>query len=262
MFPIVVLVRPQMGENIGMSARAMGNCGFRELRIVSPRDGWPSESALSAARGAVAIVEGARMFGSVGAAVADCSRVLATSARVRDRNMRVYSPEGAALSLLSSMRGVGEGGDDAGGEGRCCVLFGPENNGLENEDISYADGMVRADLATGSCSMNLAMAVFLFCWEWRRVTNVAGGEEASSEEASSEGELRESGDRLAERGSVVRFLRRVEGALEGRSFYRGSGSREEVRLNLRALGMRAGASEQELRTLEGVLSALLREKRD
>ena len=259
--PIVILVRPQMGENIGMSARAMGNCGLSELRIVSPRDGWPSSSALSAARGAFGVVEGARVFGSVGDAVADCVRVMATSARLRDRNMRIYSPEGAVLSMRNSMMGEDEGKRVGG---RCGVLFGPENNGLENEDMSYADGVIRADLEEEFCSMNLAMAVFMFCWEWRRMIRgmekKEGGEE--SRDAGREILLRRRGDRVAERGDVVRFMRRLEDSLEGRRFYRGDGSREEVRLNLRAMGMRAGVSEQELRTLEGVLSALLRGRKE
>ncbi len=270
MFPIVILVRPQMGENIGMSARAMGNCGFRELRIVSPRDGWPSSSALSAARGAVDIVEGARIFESVEDAVSDCARVVAMSARVRDRNMRVYSPEGAVLSLRSSMMeeggdagDVGDGGDGSeGGVVRCGVLFGPENNGLDNEDMSYADGVVRADLEGDCCSMNLAMSVFMFCWEWRRAMSMAMGGEERGVDKGGELLMRRRGDRVACRGSVVGFMRRLEVALEGRGFYRGDGSRDEVRLNLRAVGMRAGMSEQELRTLEGVLSALLRGRRE
>ena len=270
MSPIVILVRPQMGENIGMSARAMGNCGLDTLRIVSPRDGWPSASALAAARGAVGIVEGARVFGSVGEAVSDCGRVMATSARLRDRNVCVYSPEAAVLSMRDSMMGEqaggGKGGDKGGGKGgandrvRCCVLFGPENNGLDNEDMSYADGVIRANLEEGICSINLAMAVFMFCWEWRRM--VTGGE--VTKEGGEEVLLSRQGrdDVLAGRGDVVCFMRRLEGALEGRGFYRGAGSRAEVRLNLRAMGMRAGISEQELRTLEGVLSALLRERRE
>ena len=273
MSPIVILVRPQMGENIGMSARAMGNCGLDTLRIVSPRDGWPSASALAAARGAVGIVEGARVFGSVGEAVSDCTRVMATSARLRDRNVCVYSPEAAVLSMRDSMMGEqaggGKGGDKGGGKGgandrvRCCVLFGPENNGLDNEDMSYADGVIRADLEEGICSINLAMAVFMLCWEWRRMT-MRGGDTAKEddEEVLLGRQENRRGDVLAGRGDVVGFMRRLEGALEGRGFYRGDGSRAEVRLNLRAMGMRAGISEQELRTLEGVLSALLRERKE
>ena len=293
--PIVVLVRPQMGENIGMSARAMGNCGLSAMRIVSPRDGWPSASALSAARGAVGIVEGARVFGSVGEAVADCVRVMATSARMRDRNVCVYSPEGAVVSMRKTMMGEDNNeaeGNEAEGRNRCCVLFGPENNGLENEDMSYADGIIRADLEEGCCSMNLAMAVFMFCWEWRKGmrAGVMGGElKARGEKYGVEkygvekdgiekdgiekdveelfgrrGDRRGDGrgDGVARRGDIVRFLRRLEVELGGRGFYRGAGGGEEVRLNLRAMGMRAMISEQELRTLEGVLSALLRERGD
>ena len=126
MSPIVILVRPQMGENIGMSARAMGNCGLDTLRIVSPRDGWPSASALAAARGAVGIVEGARVFGSVGEAVSDCTRVMATSARLRDRNVCVYSPEAAVLSMRDSMMGEQAGGGKGGvrGEVRGGLMIG------------------------------------------------------------------------------------------------------------------------------------------
>ncbi len=289
--PIVVLVRPQMGENIGMSARAMGNCGLSAMRIVSPRDGWPSASALSAARGAVGIVEGARVFGSVGEAVADCVRVMATSARMRDRNVCVYSPEGAVVSMRKTMMGEdnneAEGNEAGVGRNRCCVLFGPENNGLENEDMSYADGIIRADLEEGCCSMNLAMAVFMFCWEWRKGmrAGVMGGEEKAREEKAEvekdgvekdgvgkdgeelfgrrgDGRGDGRGDRIARRGDIVRFLRRLEGELGGRGFYRGAGGGGEVRLNLRAMGMRAMISEQELRTLEGVLSALLRSRKN
>ena len=144
---------------------------------------------------------------------------------------------------------------------RCGVLFGPENNGLDNEDMSYADGIVRADLEGDCCSMNLAVSVFLFCWEWRRAMSMSMGMSVGVGDKGDGLLMRRRGDGVACRGSVVGFMRRLEFALEGCGFYRGDGSRDEVRLNLRAVGMRAGMSEQELRTLEGVLSALLRGRR-
>ena len=147
---------------------------------------------------------------------------------------------------------MGGDGSKEGGVVRCGVLFGPENNGLDNEDMSYADGIVRAVV--------LNFSVFC-CWEWRRAMSMSMGMSVGVGDKGDGLLMRRRGDGVACRGSVVGFMRRLEFALEGCGFYRGDGSRDEVRLNLRAVGMRAGMSEQELRTLEGVLSALLRGRR-
>ncbi len=154
--PAVILVRPQLGENIGMAARAMLNCGLSTLRLVSPRDGWPNERAQRAASGADIVLEKAEVFDSVGEAVADLERVIATTARNRELTQRILTPRHAA----AEMRGwIGQGQ----GVG---ILFGPERTGLENDDMVHADTALSIPLNPQFSSLNMAQAVLLVAYEW------------------------------------------------------------------------------------------------
>ena len=152
--PAIVLVRPQLGENIGMAARAMLNCGLDELRLVAPRDGWPNPAARAAAAGADAVIDGARVFDTAAEAVADLQLVLAATARRRDVEKPVHRPREAARLLR-----------DTGA--RAGVLFGPERSGLDNDEVGLAAAIVEAPLNPDFPSLNLAQAVFLMAWEWR-----------------------------------------------------------------------------------------------
>src|SRR6195952_5367305 len=154
--PIVVLVEPQLGENIGMAARAMGNFGLSRLRIVNPRDGWPNVHARRAASGADHILDQAELFDTVEKVVADCSLLFATTARAHDQAKPVVAPEAAAREIATEITGGGEVG----------ILFGRERYGLTNEEVARANRIVTFPVNPGFASLNLAQAVLLMGYEW------------------------------------------------------------------------------------------------
>ncbi|MEM9709439.1 MAG: RNA methyltransferase [Pseudomonadota bacterium] len=158
--PIFVLVRPQMGENIGAAARAMWNFGIDAMRIVAPRDGWPNPAAAAMASGAGRLLDEAQIAPDTAAAIADVQFVLATTARPRDLTKSVWSPEGA----------MGEARARIASGQRVAVLFGPERSGLENDDIALANGIVTVPVNPDFPSLNLAQCALLMAYEWRRAT--------------------------------------------------------------------------------------------
>ena len=155
--PAVILVRTQLGENIGAAARAMLNCGLSDLRLVEPRDGWPNVKALGAASGADAVLSGARLCATVDEAVADLNLVHATTARPRE----MLKPELAPRAAVTALRDAGRRGARLG------LLFGPEKAGLKNEELVLADAIVRIPLNPAFASLNLAQAVLIMAYEWR-----------------------------------------------------------------------------------------------
>ncbi|MEM9796456.1 MAG: RNA methyltransferase [Pseudomonadota bacterium] len=163
--PAFVLVRPQMGENIGAAARAMWNFGLEHMRVVAPRDGWPQERAVALASGAGRLLDGAMLTGTTAEAVGDCAFVFATTARDRDLTKPVFSPEAAMVE--AARRG-------AAGQ-RVAVLFGPERAGLENDDIARANAIVSVPTNPDFPSLNLAQCVLLMGYEWRRASSVVEG---------------------------------------------------------------------------------------
>jgi tRNA/rRNA methyltransferase len=167
--PTIILVRPQLGENIGMAARAMLNCGLSSLRLVAPRDGWPNPKAERAASGADIVLDRARVFDSVEAAVADLGRVVATTARNRELSQRIVTPRRAA----AEMRGWAAEGDKVG------ILFGPERTGLTNDDMVQADTALSIPVNPQFSSLNIAQAVLLVAYEW-----AVAGEDAPAERMS------------------------------------------------------------------------------
>ena len=152
--PAIILVRPQLGENIGTAARAMLNCGLMDLRLVAPRDGWPNVKALNAASGADAVIGQARLFESVADAVADLNSVFASTARGREMVKPVFTPRQAAAKLHPASA------THAG------ILFGPERSGLSNDDVVLADAIIEVPLNPAFSSLNLAQAVLIICYEW------------------------------------------------------------------------------------------------
>ena len=154
--PAIILVAPQLGENIGAVARAMLNCGLTDLRLVNPRDGWPNPAAEAMASGAVVVLEQARVFDTVEAAIADLQAVYATTARGRDMLKPVVTPRQAVTEIHQHSQ-IGQ---------RCGILFGPERAGLSNEDLVYADAALMVPLHPGFSSLNLAQAVLLVAYEW------------------------------------------------------------------------------------------------
>ena len=154
--PAIILVKPQLGENIGFAARAMANFGLTDLRLVAPRDGWPNDKAQAAAAGASFLVESARVYPSVKAAISELNFVLATTARPREMVKPVLSPESAA----SDLKRREEGSERTG------VLFGPERSGLDNDTIALADAILTTPVDPGFTSLSLPQAVLLFGYEW------------------------------------------------------------------------------------------------
>jgi tRNA/rRNA methyltransferase len=225
--PIIVLVHTQMGENIGMCARAMMNCGLERLRLVAPRDGWPNDRAVATSADADSVIAGVEVFASVAEAVADCSRVFATTARKRARQL-------PAVEVAESV---------ASGEmvGQCAILFGPEASGLDNESLSYADRLLDIPVNPEFSSLNLAQAVLLVGWEWWR-----GGKAAVERQPEA----------AATKAELGAFLGRLEVELEKGRFFPSEEMRPETVRNLRALFGRTAPTERELRMLHGVVTAL------
>jgi len=233
--PVVVLVEPQLGENIGMAARAMLNCGLTELRLVNPRDGWPNEAALDAAVGARQTVDQARVFSSVREATSDLRRIYATTSRPRSVVRRIVTPRDAASELRAAERE----------EISCGILFGAERTGLVTEDLAACHGIIEVPLNPEYPSLNLAGAVLLVAYEWR----LAGT-------TPTPGRVETKGFRPATREEFEGFLDHLVDRLDAGGYFRTPEIRPSSINNLRALFERTDATEQEVRTLRGVLRAL------
>lgn len=236
--PAIILVAPQLGENIGMAARAMLNCGLGDLRLVSPRDGWPNEAASPAAAGAGLVLENARLFATTAAAVADLTLVFAATARSRDMTKETVTPGEAAARLHEA----------AAGGGRCGVLFGREAKGLANDDVALADAILTVPLNPGFSSLNLAQAVFAVGYEWR-----LAGLDAVPAELMMPKETRP-----ATKKELAGLFEHLERELDACGFLRVAEKRPVMVRNLRNLFQRARLSEQEVRTLRGVISGLVK----
>jgi TrmH family RNA methyltransferase len=235
--PIIVLVRPQMARNIGSTARAMANGGLFHLRIVAPRDGWPQADAYPSASGADAILDAATVFDSVPAAVADCHRVLATCPRPRHVVVPVRTARAAAEDLRDiTARGL-----------RSAVLFGPERAGLENEDMACADTLVRYPLNPEHMSLNLAQAVMILAYEWWTAAETTPPRVLMTNET-----------RIATKGELELFLNRLVVELDATGFLDNIEKRPGMVRNLRHWFQRGEVTEQELRTLHGVVTELSR----
>jgi len=235
--PAIVLVEPQLGENIGMAARAMLNCGLTELRLVNPRDGWPSEAALNAASGADSVIAGARLFDSARDAVADLASVFATTARERDMTKRFVTPRQAAAEI----RGFAAGG------GRTGVLFGKEAKGLKNDDLALADACIVAPLNPAFRSLNLAQAVFVVGYEWFMAGSGAPASELRMPKET----------RPASKAELAGLFGHLERELDASGFLHVKEKQPVMVRNLRNMLQRAGLTEQEVRTFRGVITSLV-----
>jgi len=240
--PVIVLVGPQMGENIGAAARAMLNCGLTDLRLVSPRDGWPNERAQAMATGASRdVVDRAQVFESTAAAVADLHQVYATTARRRDMLKPAIGPR----DLASGIR-------DCAAEGlRSGVLFGPERAGLDNDDIALASHIVHIPLNPGYSSLNLAQAVLLIAYAWFEAESgaVAPREQTSTTAPATSAQL-------------VNLFEHLEQELDASGFLRVAEKRGIMVRNLRSILHRAELREHEVRALHGVVSSLSGRRKD
>ncbi len=267
----IILVRPQMGENIGATARAMANFGLRELHLVAPRDGWPNPKASDTAGKALNIIDDASVHESMGEALADCQFVLATTARERAMNLPVMDVREAMAEIhLRTARGE-----------KCALLFGPERTGLENEDMALADAVVTIPVSPEYASLNVGQAVVVCAYEWWMVavggaadkplpwegsefafgqilgegnaTKESPHEFASANPAPPQGESKQA---VATRAQLIGLLGQLEAALDAVNFWRVPEKKDIMWRNIRATLVRAGLSEQEIATWRGVVKAL------
>lgn len=228
--PIIVLVRPQLGENIGKAARAMLNFGLAEMRLVAPRDGWPNPSAGPAASGADDVLANAQVYPTTAEAVADCAHVYATTVRKRGVTKPVVTPEQAAREIHAQV-------------GRSAILFGPERSGLETEDVALARAIVTVPINPAFASLNLAQAVILCAYEWSKGADLV---QPTLED------LLPPAPQVELEGLIEHFNQ----MLEPRGYYLPKDRAEASRLTLRTLLTKPGWNHLEVRTLRGVLSTL------
>jgi len=236
--PIVVLVEPQLGENIGAAARVMANFGLARLRLVKPRDGWPNLQAQRCASGADRVLDEAALFENVEDAVDDCSLVLATTARAHDQAKPVIGPEAAAREIAAHMSG-------GAGHANVAVLFGRERYGLENHEVALADRIVTFPVNPAFASLNLAQAVALMAYEWFKL---AGGGElpfAMPQKSPPAG-----------KEQLFAFFAGLERELDKVEFFRPPEKRATMVINLRNIFARMTPTRQDLQTLHGVVMSI------
>jgi tRNA/rRNA methyltransferase len=251
MAPAIILVEPQLGENIGFAARAMANFGLRELRLVAPRDGWPNAKACAAAALAERVIREAKLYPSVEAAIADCHFVLATTARVRGMRKPVLTPESGARALAAR---------EAKGE-RCGVLFGPERSGLDNDVLSLADAIVTAPVDPDFASLSLPQAVLLLGYELLKAQGPKPplGRATPHDGPASEG-LALGGTRPASRAELLGLFEHLEAALDRSGFLRPPEKRPAMVRAIRNMFHRMALTDQDVRTWRGIVASLCRDR--
>ena len=229
--PFIVLVRPQLGQNIGKSARAMLNFGLTELRLVAPRDGWPNPDAGPSASGADVVLEQARVFATAQEAVADCSVVYAATVRRRELVMPVIGPEDMAAAITASSE-------------RSAILFGPERSGLETEEVALANAIVTVPINPKFASLNLAQAVILLAYEW-----------------SKRGELAQPPARdlepLAPHGEVEGLIGHINEELDAKGYFHPPSRTPATKNTLRTIFTKTGWSSREIKAVRGIIRALV-----
>ncbi len=228
--PVIVLVRPQLGENIGKSARAMLNFGLTEMRLVNPRDGWPNPAAGPAASGADAVLERTRLFDTVQDAIADCPTIYASTVRRRELVMPVLSPEAMADSIASSST-------------RTAILFGPERSGLETDEVALANAIVTVPINPEFGSLNLAQAVILLAYEWSKRRALVVPPEKALEPPAPHAELEG-------------LIGQLEAKLEEKGYFHPPSRTQATKNTLRTIFTKAGWSSREVKAVRGVVRAL------
>ena len=228
--PVIVLVRPQLGQNIGKAARAMLNFGLTEMRLVAPRDGWPNPDAGPAASGADIVLQNAKLFETTAEAIADCSLVYASTVRRRDLVMPVVDPEAMAREIHST-------------KGRTAILFGPERSGLATEDVAVANRIVTVPINPEFGSLNLAQAVILLAYEWSRGAVLA---QPTSRELEPPAPMKE----------LDGLIGQLEGDLEEVGYFFPPNRVEATKTTLRTILTKPRWSSREISALRGVIRAL------
>lgn len=233
--PVIVLVRPQLGENIGKAARAMLNFGLTRLRLVAPRDGWPNPSAGPAAAGADIVLEQAEVFDTLADAVADCAHVYATTVRKRGVTKPVVTPEAAAQEIIAA-------------PGQCAIVFGPERSGLETDDVALARTIITVPINPEFASLNLAQAVILCAYEWSKHADLV---QPTVEELLPPAPQDEFEGMFAQLTTMLEPLGYFEPEIRA----------PVTRRTLRTMFTKAAWNHLEVRTMRGILTTLARKPR-
>ena len=244
--PSIILVEPQLADNIGMVGRAMANFGLSQLRLVKPRDGWPNEKARIAASGATFIIDEAECFPDFASALGDFNFVLATTARQRDLAKPVLTPEQAVAEMR---RRIADGQ-------RCAVVFGRERNGLETSEIANADAIVMAEVDPAFASLNLAQSVLLIAYEWMKQSGSGSLGRVTTYETAIQAGLHNRGFEQASKAELLGFFEHLERELDAMGFLQPVAKRPTMIQNLRSMFTRMAPTQQEVRTLRGIVKAL------
>jgi len=248
--PAVLLMEPQLADNVGMVARAMANFGLDDLRLIAPRDGWPNEKARIAASGANYIIDDAADFPTLDAAISDFNWLAATTARQRDLRKPVLTP----IEAVAEMRRRIERGE------RCGVLFGRERSGLETSEVANADALIMIPVNSRFASLNLAQAVLILGYEWMRSSDAKSLGRVTTYEKPREAGLYMGDDRPATKTELLGFFDHIEVELERLGFFNPPHKRATVVRNLRTMFSRMAPTEQEVRTLRGIVATLAKGK--
>ena len=233
--PCIILVEPQLSENIGMTARAMKNCALTELRLVNPRENHLSDKAISASSNSENILQNAKVYSSLKDAISDLQYVLATTARHRDQTKMVYNADVGALEVANKLQsGV-----------KCGFMFGPERTGLCNEDVCLSDAIINIPLNPEHCSLNLSQAVLLVGYEFYKVYN---------QQFSSKFETNHT--TIADKEKVIHFCSHIENKIKDFANYKDEYKKDKLLINLRNIFTRSQMTEQELNTLYGIINYL------
>jgi tRNA/rRNA methyltransferase len=233
--PVVILVEPQMGENIGAAARAMANFGLSRLRLVKPRQAWPNDKAHMMAAGADRVLNGAVLYDDLPSAIADCTFLLATTARSHDQAKPVIGPADAAAAMAPRVAA----GETVG------ILFGRERNGLENDEVALADCIVTLPVNPAFASLNLAQAVIIVAYEWFKLQSSGALPFAMPEKSPPAGKQQ-----------LLAFFAAIERELEKVEFFRPPDKRETMQINLRNIFTRMAPTQQDIQTLHGVVTSI------
>lgn len=228
--PVIVLVRPQLGQNIGKAARAMLNFGLTEMRLVAPRDGWPNPDAGPSASGADAVLERAIVYDTVAEAIADCSHVYASTVRRRELVTPVIGPAKMASAIASSAS-------------RSAILFGPERSGLETEEVALARAIVTVPINPDFGSLNLAQAVILLAYEWSKHVALA---QPPAREA----------EQLAAHGEIDDMVAQLDQALVEKGYFHPPDRTPATRNTIRTIFTKTGWSSREVKAVRGIIRAL------
>jgi tRNA/rRNA methyltransferase len=234
--PIIVLVRPQLGQNIGKAARAMLNFGLTEMRLVAPRDGWPNPDAGPSASGADVVLENAKVFETAQEAIADCSSVYASTVRRRDLVLPVITPEAMAGQIASSTQ-------------RSAILFGPERSGLETEEVALANAIVTVPINPDFGSLNLAQAVILLAYEWSKRSDLAVPTVKEGEAPAPHGELEG-------------LIAHLDEDLVAKGYFHPPSRTEATRNTIRTIFTKTGWSSREVKAVRGIIRALVEPARN